>query len=305
MVKKKILIIGAGAMGTAFSFPCSDNSHAVSIVGTHLEDSFVDKVNSTKFHPSLLCKIPNQVKFLKYKNLREEINKKIDLIVIAVSSKGIDWVSLELVKILKKNIPILILTKGLALYKNKFEVLSEKMKRILGKTLSKKINISVAGGPCLAKGLANRMHTSVVYANSNVKFVSKLANLLSTDYYHIFITKDVIGVQVCAAIKNIFSMAIGASLGLCKTTSARKIREKNYLNTSAGLVQQSIFEMITVTEGLKGKKETVLGLAGIGDLYVSATGGRNSKMGEYLSQGLSFREAKKVKCLKIQLKERI
>jgi len=295
MVKKKILIIGAGSMGTAFSFPCSDNSHSVRIVGTHLEDKFIDKINLNKFHPSLLCKVPNKVKFLKYKNLSEEINKKIDLIVIAVSSKGIDWVSLELVKLLKKNIPILILTKGLALYKNKFEVLSEKMKRILSKRLSKKVNISVAGGPCLAKSLANRIHTFVIFANTNIKFVKKLANLVSTNYYHVFTSNDVLGVQVCAAIKNIFSMVIGSSVGLCKINSSEEVKKKNYLNTAAGLVQQSVVEMQTFTLRLKGKKETVLGLAGIGDLYVSATGGRNSKMGEYLGHGLSFREAKKRK----------
>ena len=48
-----ILILGAGSMGTAFSFPCSDNGHSVSIVGTHLENDFIDKINSTKKHPTL------------------------------------------------------------------------------------------------------------------------------------------------------------------------------------------------------------------------------------------------------------
>ena len=103
---------------------------------------------------------------------------------------------------------------------------------------------------------------------------------------------DVIGVETCAAIKNIFSMAVGASQGLCDST---KSKEKNYLNTAAALIQESVYEMITFVEKLKGKKETVIGLAGIGDLYVSADGGRNSKMGEYLGQGMTFNEAKKMK----------
>ena len=75
----------------------------------------------------------------------------------------------------------------------------------------------------------------------------------------------------------------------------QKKKEKNYLNTAAALIQESIYEMIIFTEKLKGKKETVMGLAGIGDLYVSADGGRNSKMGEYLGQGMTFKEAKKTK----------
>jgi len=82
---------------------------------------------------------------------------------------------------------------------------------------------------------------------------------------------------------------------LCDPAASKEIKEKNYLNTAAALIQESIYEMITFVEKLKGKKETVLGLAGIGDLYVSADGGRNSKMGEYLGQGMTFKEAKKTK----------
>ena len=211
-----ILILGAGAMGTAFSFPCSDNGHSVSIVGTHLENSFIDKINSNRYHPFLNCKIPKNVKFFKFEKLKEEINNKIDLIVVAVSSNGIDWVASELSKFLKKNIPILMLTKGLSIYKNNFEVLSNKLVRLLTNVPFKEINISVAGGPCLAKGLSNKVHTSVVYANSNIKTAKEIANIVSTDYYHVFTSDDTTGVQICAAIKNIFSMAIGASHGLCR-----------------------------------------------------------------------------------------
>ena len=155
--------------------------------------------------------------------------------------------------------------------------------------------ISAAGGPCLARGLANKVHTSVVFANTDIKIAKKISQLVSTDYYHVFTSDDVVGVETCAAIKNIFSMAIGASQGLCHPSASKETRGKNYLNTAASLIQESIHEMIIVTEKLKGKKETVLGLAGIGDLYVSADGGRNSMMGEYLGQGMTFKEAKKTK----------
>ena len=87
-------------------------------------------------------------------------------------------------------------------------------------------------------------------------------------------------------------MAVGASQGLSNSNTSK---DKNFLNTAAALIQESIYEMIIFVEKLKGKKETVIGLAGIGDLYVSADGGRNSKMGEYLGQGMKFKEAKKTK----------
>ena len=86
-------------------------------------------------------------------------------------------------------------------------------------------------------------------------------------------------------------MVIGAASGLNKTKS----KENHYFNTSAALVKQSIYEMEVFTEFLKGKKETVMGLAGLGDLYVSAAGGRNSKMGSFIGQGMIFSEAKKNK----------
>ena len=95
-----ILILGAGSMGTAFSFPCSDNSHQVTIVGTYLENDFIDKINSTKKHPALDCEVPKNVRFLKFRNFAKEINEKVDLIVIAVIAKGIEWASIEISKVL-------------------------------------------------------------------------------------------------------------------------------------------------------------------------------------------------------------
>ena len=275
-----ILIIGAGSMGTAFSFPCTDNNHNVSIIGTHLENDFIDQVNSKRRHPALNCELPEKIKFIKFDKLNEEINKKIDLIVIAVVSKGIEWISLELSKVLKKNIPILVLTKGLAIHNNEYELLTDKMERLLKKNGIKATNISIAGGPCLAKGLSDKVHTSVVFANKNIEIVNQIKNLIETNYYHIFTSSDAAGVGICAAIKNIFSMAIGTT---------------KHLNTAAFLIQQSINEMTVFVKKLNGKKETVMGLAGIADLYVSADGGRNSKMGKYLGEGMTFREAKSKK----------
>ena len=290
-----ILILGAGSMGTAFSFPCSDNNHEVTIVGTHLENDFIDQIKSSRKHPVLNCEVPKSVKFSKFEKLGEEINKKVDLVVVAVISKGIEWASIELSKVLKNKVPILILTKGLAINNNNYEVLVHKMERLFKKNGIKETNISAAGGQCLAKGLANKVHTSVVFANADISAAKQISKLVSTAYYHVFTSNDVVGVETCAAFKNIFSMAIGASQGLCDPTASKEIKEKNYLNTAAALIQESIYEMITFVEKLKGKKETVMGLAGIGDLYVSADGGRNSKMGEYLGQGMTFKEAKKTK----------
>ena len=92
---------------------------------------------------------------------------------------------------------------------------------------------------------------------------------------------------------------------MCSQNVSNEVREKNYLNTASALIKQSIHEMEIFVEHLKGKKETVKGLAGLGDLYVSSGGGRNAKMGSYIGEGLTFSEAKKTKWKKLQLKEQI
>ena len=96
-------------------------------------------------------------------------------------------------------------------------------------------------------------------------------------------------------------MAVGAAKGLCNQNVTDDIREKVYLNTSSALIKQSIHEMEIFVEHLKGKKETVKGLAGLGDLYVSSGGGRNAKMGSYIGEGLTFSEAKKIKMEKVTI----
>ena len=298
----KIVIIGAGAMGTAFSFPCLDNNHDVNIVGTHLENDFIDTmINNKRLHPGLSINVPESINLIKFDNFDKILSSGVDLIVLGISSKGIEWVSDQLNRVYKdKKIPnLLMLTKGLSIYENNYELLVNKLERLLFARGIKEVNISAVGGPCLATGLANRVHSSVVIANKDVSVAKKIAALLNTSYYHTSFSDDLNGVEVSAAIKNIFSMAVGAAKGLCSNNISDEIREKNYLNTASALIKQSIQEMEIFVEHLKGRKETVKGLAGLGDLYVSSGGGRNSKMGSYIGAGMTFSEAKKKKMEKV------
>ena len=298
----KIVIIGAGAMGSAFALPCLDNNHDVNILGTHLENDFIDNLkDKDNFHPGLDLKINKKIKIHKFEKINELFKSEIDLIVLGISSKGIEWVSEQLSQLFQnKQVPdLLMLTKGLSIHNNQYELLVDKLKRLLAKKGISNLNISAVGGPCLAAGLANKVHSSVVIANEDITKAKKIADMLNTEYYHTSFSNDLNGVEVSAAIKNIFSMAVGAAKGICSDNISNEIREKNYLNTASALIKQSIFEMEIFVEHLKGKKETVKGLAGLGDLYVSSGGGRNAKMGFYIGGGLTFSEAKKTKMEKV------
>ena len=268
---KKILIIGSGAMGAAFSFPLLDNNNKVTLSEPYNFKLINNLKLKKKFHPSLKINLSNKLVVKKF--TPEILSNKWDLIVVAVSSLGIDLISRQL-SYLKKKIPILVLTKGLKLDKTKKIItMSEQINKN-----NKKLNISVLKGPCLAKELARKIKSYTVVANKNIKVAKKIGKMISTNYYKTEYSTDVRGIEFSSAIKNIYSMIIGSGQGN---------------NTSSALFRKSIKEMEYLIKIFKGKKETVYGLAGLGDLYVSAVGGRNSKMGEYLGKGFTYKQTKK------------
>ena len=259
-------------MGSAFSIPCLENKNKVTITEPYSKVFIKNLSSKNKFHSALKMKLPKK---LIYKRFSQELlREKFNLIVIALSLSGIDFIGKEL-KSLKIKTPILVLTKGLKYEKkiNKIFTISELLKKKYNG-----INVSALKGPCLAKELARKNKTSVIIANKNINVAKWIGKQISTEYYLIEYSKDIIGVEICSAIKNIYSMIIGAGQSL---------------NSSSSLFQKSLVEMKYLTKYFKGKETTIESLAGVGDLYVSAAGGRNSKMGSYLGKGFTFKIAKK------------
>ncbi len=258
-------------MGAAFSFPLLDNNNKVTLTELYNAKLLNKLLKKQKFHPSLKITLPKKLLIKRFSS--QLLFENWDLIVVAVSSVGIELVKKYLKKLNKKTY-LLILTKGL-----KYD---RKIKKII--TMSeqldlrnKKLNISVLKGPCLAKELARKIKSYTVIANKNIRIAKQIGKLVSAKYYKTEYSSDVRGIEFSSAIKNIYSMVIGSGEGS---------------NTSSALFRKSFDEMEYLIQHFKGKKETVRGLAGLGDLYVSAVGGRNSKMGEYLGKGFSFKNAK-------------
>jgi glycerol-3-phosphate dehydrogenase (NAD(P)+) len=268
---RKILVIGAGAMGAAFTFPLVDNNHKVTLTEPYNKDLQKKLLKKNKFHPTLKLKLSKKVSIKKFSS--ELLNEKWDLVVVAVSSIGIDMVR-EHLKNIKRKTSILVLTKGLKFDQNINKIIT--MSEQLSKG-NQNLNISVLKGPCLAKELAKKIKSYTVIANKNINIAINIGKLISTTYYKTEYSSDVKGVEFSSAIKNIYSMIIGSGEGE---------------NTASALFRKSLDEMEYLIKYFRGKKETVHGLAGVGDLYVSAVGGRNSKMGEYLGKGYTFKIAK-------------
>ena len=255
-------------MGSAFTFPCVDNNHKVTLIGSPLENEQIESLKKDHFHKHLNIKISDKIKFLKAESLNEEIKNNYDVVVVGVNSKGINWISKEL-NSLNSKVPVLLLTKGLTIKNDKVEILTN---------LFKNPNITAVAGPCLAKDLSRKNKTGVVFTNKKISSAESIGKLVKTNYYFMDYSDDLVGVEMCAAIKNIYSMVIGSSKDL---------------NTAAILMQKSVLEMGKFIKLFGGSDKTVYGLAGLGDLYVSIAGGRNRKMGEYLGDGHTYSEAKK------------
>ena len=280
-------------MGSAFAVPCLDNNNNVTIIGTHLEDQLIESINSNNhFHPALKTYLPKEIKFEHFEKIKTILKQNIDIMVCGVSSAGIEWFVQQISRNYKNKLPIILLTKGLSIVDNEISTLSDKIKNLLEKDGHSEINISAIKGPCLAAGLANKMRTGTVIANKELKECQFLKEAISTNYYSTEISEDINGVELSGAIKNIYSMLIGASEGLSNPKASKDIQSKYFLNTSASLIHRSISEMVEFVSNYGGKADTVYGLAGLGDLYVSAIGGRNSLMGKYLGEGHLYNDAK-------------
>ena len=186
---RKILIIGGGAMGSAFTFPCIDNKNEVTITEPYNKTFIKNLSSKKKYHSSLKINLPNKLKYKKYSTYL--LKNKFDLVVVALSLSGINFISEEFKKSNIKS-PILILTKGLKYEKKKQKIftISEDIKKT-----NKNINVSVLKGPCLAKELSNKKQTSVIVANKNIKTAKKICNMISTKYYLTETSIDVIGVE--------------------------------------------------------------------------------------------------------------
>ena len=175
---KKIIIIGAGAMGSAFAVPCLENKNDVTLIGTHLEDDLINNIKSNNnLHPALNVELPSKLKVEKFEKLKLILDEGVDIIVAGVSSIGVEWFVHQIANNYKKNLPIILLTKGLAIEENELMTLSDKIKKLLREKGHTEINVSAIKGPCLAAGLANKMRTGTVIANPDIKETELLKKL--------------------------------------------------------------------------------------------------------------------------------
>ena len=274
----KAAVLGAGYMGSAITFPLSENNMEVCLWGTWLDDHLV-KSSIEGIHPKLKKQLNRNV-VLRYSNDLRDAVKDVDIIFIGIASEGFVDVMDLLFKTVDRNCFFFKLTKGLVEYRGKTMRATEAaFDMFTGKFPEEQFLWTSVGGPVKAVDLAHHTPSGSIYGISDGK-IKDIIKSIQTDYYRIFPTDDLIGVEVCSTFKNIYSIASGLCDGLYKPE-----KEGLYHNLVAFLFNQGCLEIAEIVEFAGGKKETAFDLGGMGDLHVTSAAGRNRRLGELIGKG--------------------
>ena len=287
----KLIVLGAGVMGSAFAQLLADADNEVFLVGTHLDQDIIDSIRADRTHPRLKVKLPPAIHAHSYTELGRILDDRVRLVVFGVNSAGVDWAVAHVGPHLKARVPILMLTKGLAVRNHGIVILPRVVAQNLSRYGLSGIPVAAVGGPCIAGELAAGRESSVVIAHPDAELLAWLLNLVAAPYYHARGSADLVGVEVCAALKNFYTLAVGFAAGQLEQKGKAPNGALMH-NLAAGLFTQALAEISYFVAYLGGHTASVLGLAGAGDLYVTCQAGRNGRMGKLLGTGLLYREAK-------------
>ncbi|MGE5602308.1 MAG: NAD(P)H-dependent glycerol-3-phosphate dehydrogenase [Nitrososphaerales archaeon] len=286
-----VTILGAGLMGTAVAWPLVDNGHEVRLVGTHLDTAIIRSCLDRGWHPRLKRQLPDGI--MPY--YVEELPKALegaDLIVSGVNSLGVRWIAHTLGPLLWPGATIIAVTKGLEADANgALRILPDLFHDELPEGIRDQVSLNAIGGPCIAGELAGRRNTCVVFTGRDGETLSRLRSIFAGKYYHIWTSTDIVGVEVCAALKNAYTLAVGMATGMLDLEGGPDDAGAGTHNVAAALFGASAREMTRIVGLMGGGIENVPWLPGVGDQYVTCVGGRTIRMGRLLGAGLTYTES--------------
>jgi len=287
-----VVILGAGLMGSAFSFPLADMGHTVHLVGTHLDRAWIQGVRDSGIHPKLKVKLSERVIPYTHDQLAEVLRCRPELVVLGVNSLGVDWAVENLGPLLKDPPPLLMLTKGLRGRDGTLQILPVIVRDGLARYGLKGVNVGGVAGPCIAGELAMRRDSSTVITYADAAVLERVLKIVAAPYYHARPSTDMVGVEVCAGFKNLYTLAVGYPAGFLDKQGEPPDGPRMH-NLTASLFAQAIREISHIVAFLGGTTASPMGLSGVGDLYVTCQGGRNMRIGYLFGRGERFSQARK------------
>ena len=270
----KISVIGAGGWGTTLANIIADKGNKVKLWALEKEVArdIKEKRQNSQFLPN--ARLSDNIE--PTNELKEAVSGA-DVLVVAVPSEFFRRTAKEMAKYIKKGAIVVSATKGLE------EGTSKRMSEILEEELGN-VNVAALSGPNHAEEVIRKIPTATVIASKHQDILPKIKSLLDTEYFKVYSHDDIIGIEICGAIKNITAIAVGVCDGL-------KLGD----NTKASIITLGLTEMSRVGKLAGANRATFYGLAGVGDLVATCTSkhSRNRFVGERIAEGKSFEDIKK------------
>jgi len=263
VAQMKVVVVGGGSWGTAFACLLRDRGHDVTLACRDPEQ--VQAIRATGHNPRYLTTA--DLRGVEAAHVAEAPLADAELIVLAVPSRSFA----EVATALPGRGPVLSLTKGLD--------------PGTGARLSTRVRqrpVAVLSGPNMAEEIADGLPSATVIASEDAELAEELQGAINSMVFRVYVNDDLVGVELCAAAKNVIALAAGGVDGLGLGDNAK-----------ASLITRGLAEMARLGEACGAQPGTFAGLAGIGDLNVTCYSGygRNRRAGELIAAGATATEA--------------
>lgn len=271
--RSSIAVVGAGSWGTALSILLAKNGQNVYLWDR--DQSLLAEIAKARVNLRYLpeVKFPDNVVICF---TLSELFAYASIILMVIPSHAFCEVLRTIKPFLKNDQHLVWATKGLEPVTGCF------LHQVAERELQDLGPYAVLSGPSFAKEVALGLPTAVAVASKNLNFAEEVAKQFSCDYFSVYTTDDIIGVQLGGVIKNVLAVAVGIAEGV-----------KFGANARAALITRGLAEMMQLGEALGAKRETLMGLAGCGDVILTCTDNqsRNRRFGLALGQGLTETQA--------------
>jgi glycerol-3-phosphate dehydrogenase (NAD(P)+) len=279
-----VAVLGAGAMGSALTTPAVA-ANQVRLWGTWLDREILSELRAGRPHPRTGVCPDRRVALFDPEGLAEAMDGA-EVVVLAISSDGVLDVLGRATPHLRPGTVVPFVTKGFGRdQQGQVRLLPRLLGHRLPTELRRACPLVAIGGPCKANEVAAGRPTAAVYASRPVAVAGGAAGLFRTDAYRIEVSDDVQGVELSAAMKNVYAIGLGVCDGLGERGG------EPWHDLRAAVFAQAVTEMRRLAGVVGGREATVVGLAGAGDLEVTGLSGRNKLYGARIGHGEPAGEA--------------
>ncbi len=275
----RVTVLGAGAMGSALATPLRGAGWDVALWGTWLDDDLLAACRAREPHPRTGVPLAEGTRLYDSDHLADAL-EGADLVVLAVASVGVIEVARLALDGLVRARAVLLTSKGFSPADDgRVRLLPDALRDLAAAHAAELPPVIAVGGPCKANEVAAARWTAAIFGCRERAVAEEVAAGVRTDAYRAAVTDDEPGVEICAPMKNVYAIALGAADGL------QERYDEPYHDLKAATFAQALGEM-TVLAGMVGARpETASGLAGAGDLEVTGLSGRNKVYGSRIGRG--------------------